>query len=202
MYNIFFGNRRLVVYNKFEQPINNPSAVLYSPGNFPDLVDLPELFISTPNINTLCITSADEETAFKQLCTKLNFINAGGGLVTNCLGEFLLIFRYGCWDLPKGKQEQGEDIRNAALREVEEECGISELEISSFICKTYHTFTRDGLLNLKCTYWYKMNYTGESLNTIPQTSEYIEKAIWVAPSDLGNYLNNTYPSILEVFDLS
>jgi len=202
MYNIFFGNRRLAVCNKLEQPINDPSAVLYSPGNFPDLVELPKLFMSTPNIKTLCIPSDNEETAFKQLCTKLNHINAGGGLVTNSLGEFLLIFRYGCWDLPKGTQEPGEDIRSAALREVEEECGIGDLEIGPLICKTYHTFSRDGLFNLKCTHWFRMYYTGESLNTIPQASECIEKAIWVAPSDLGNYLNNTYPSILEVFDLS
>lgn len=199
MYNIFFDNRRLTVCSKLEQPINNPAAVLYSPGCFPDLVDLPELFSSTPNICTLCVPSANEESAFKQLCTKLNHINAGGGLVSNCLGEFLLIFRYGRWDLPKGTQEPGEDIRAAALREVEEECGIGELEIGSHICNTYHTYKRDGRFNLKCTHWYRMYYTGQSDITTPQASEHIEQAIWVAPSQLPNYLNNTYPSILEVF---
>lgn len=199
MYNIFFGNRRLTVCNKLEQPINDPSAVLYSPGCFPDLVDLPQLFLSTPNINTLCVPSDNEETAFKQLFTKLNHINAGGGLVTNSLGEFLLIFRYGRWDLPKGTQEPAEDIRSSALREVEEECGIGNLEIGSHICNTYHTFDRDGRFNLKCTHWYKMSYTGHDLKTTPQVSESIEQAIWVAPDKLANYLNNTYPSILEVF---
>ncbi len=200
MYNIFFGNRRLAVCNKLEQPLNDPAAVLYSPGSFPDLVDLPQLFMSTPNINTLCVPSANEEIAFKQLCTKLHHINAGGGLVTNCRGEFLLIFRYGCWDLPKGTQEPGEDIRNSALREVEEECGIGQLELGSHICNTYHTFHREGRFNLKCTHWYRMYYTGQSDQTIPQSSECVEQAIWVAPQDLPNYLSNTYSSILEVFN--
>lgn len=201
MYNIFFDNRLLTVCDKLEQPLKDPSAVLYSPGSFPDLVDLPELFYSTPNINTLCVPSTNKESAFKQLCTKLNHINAGGGLVSNCQGKFLLIFRYGRWDLPKGTQEPGEDIRGAALREVEEECGIGELEINSHICDTYHTFKRDGLFNLKCTHWYRMQYKGESNHTTPQASEDIEQAIWVAPEELPSYLKNTYPSIQEVFNV-
>ncbi|MFA6770439.1 MAG: NUDIX domain-containing protein [Bacteroidales bacterium] len=200
MYNIFFGKRRLALYNKLAHSINDPSAVLYSSGTFPDLAELPYLFWESPNINTLCVPSANEESTFEQLFTKLHHINAGGGLVTNCRGEFLLIFRYGCWDLPKGNQEPGEDISATALREVEEECGIGELEIGSYICNTYHTFHRDGRFNLKSTYWYHMKYTGQSNRTVPQASECIEQAIWVALKDLPHYLNNTYPSILEVFN--
>ncbi len=38
--------------------------------------------------------------------------------------RYLFICRNGLWDLPKGHQEAGEDIRDTALREVSEETGI------------------------------------------------------------------------------
>ena len=39
-------------------------------------------------------------------------IIAGGGIVTNELGELLMIFRRGKWDLPKGKLDKGESIED------------------------------------------------------------------------------------------
>jgi 8-oxo-dGTP pyrophosphatase MutT (NUDIX family) len=103
------------------------------------------------------------------------------------------------WDLPKGKQEPNEDIRQAALREVEEECGVHDLEIKEHICDTYHTYPFEGKLMLKCTHWYKMEYLGNGYETAPQKEESIERAIWVKLCDLPRYLEQTYPSILEVF---
>jgi hypothetical protein len=44
-----------------------------------------------------------------------------------------------------------------------------------------------------------MSYSGAGEKTVPQLSESIERAEWVAPEDLPGYLNNTYPNILEVF---
>lgn len=204
MYNIFFGNRRLAVCSFPEQPLDDPEAVYYSPGSFPELAYLPELFISNTTINTLCIPSKNQESDFKQLCTRLFRINAGGGLVTNLRGEVLLIFRYGRWDLPKGTQEPGEDIRYSALREVSEECGldISQLDIAEQVCDTYHTFHRDNRFNLKFTRWFRMQFNGEDDTVVPQLSESIEQAIWVNPRELDNYLSNTYPSIVEVFENS
>lgn len=164
-----------------------------------DLSDLPALFRNTPNIKKLYIPSHQESVTFKRLCTKFTSIQAGGGLVTNSKGEYLLIFRHGVWDLPKGKQEPNEDIRQAALREVEEECGVHDLEIKEHLCDTYHTYELDGKFMLKCTHWYKMEYSGSCPDTKPQTEESIERAIWVAQNDLPNYLSHTYPSIQEVF---
>ncbi|MFA5849868.1 MAG: NUDIX domain-containing protein [Bacteroidales bacterium] len=164
-----------------------------------DLSDLPALFQNTPNIRKLYIPSNQELVTFKRLCTKLTSIQAGGGLVTNNKGEYLLIFRHGVWDLPKGKQEPNEDIRQAALREVEEECGVHDLEIKQHLCDTYHTYQLNGKFMLKCTHWYKMEYLGSCPDTKPQTEESIERAIWVTQNDLPDYLSHTYPSIQEVF---
>ncbi len=164
-----------------------------------DLSDLPALFQKTPSIKKLYIPSNEESVTFKRLCTKLTSIHAGDGLVTNKMGDYLLIFRHGVWDLPKGKQEPNEDIRQAALREVEEECGVHDLEIKEHLCDTYHTYELNGKFMLKCTHWYKMEYLGSCPDTKPQTEESIERAIWVAQNDLPNYLSHTYPSIKEVF---
>ena len=141
-----------------------------------------------------------EEEAFNQLFSKTVRIEAAGGLVTNKQGEYLMIFRNGRWDLPKGKQEDGEDIAITALREVSEECGILEVELSEHICNTYHTFHRNNKFFLKCTHWYSMEYCGDSSCVKPQTEEDIEKVIWATESELQNYLTNTYPSIKEVFE--
>lgn len=198
MHSIYFNNRRLAVCSNNEEALNEPDAVLYSPGSFPELANLPELFDNSPQITKLYIPCESEEDSFKQLCTQLTPITAGGGVVKNRNGEYLLIFRHGTWDLPKGKQEPDEDIKSTALREVEEECGIHDLEINGHICDTFHTYHRDGLFYLKCTRWFNMNYLGNGTHTAPQQEEEIEKAIWVNKCDLPKYLTNTYPSIIEV----
>jgi ADP-ribose pyrophosphatase YjhB (NUDIX family) len=202
MFSIYFNNRRLSVCSNTDQIIKDPEAVLYKPGSTSDLEGIPMLFDQTPNISRMYIPSENEETTFNQLFSSLTHINAGGGLVTNSKGDFLMIFRHGKWDLPKGTQEPNEDIRCAAVREVEEECGIDKVVIKKHICDTYHTYHRNSLFWLKRTSWYKMEYTGNGTQTVPQIEEDIEKAIWVKREELGGYLENTYPSIIEVFRLS
>lgn len=165
----------------------------------PALSDLPAFFQSSPQLTKLYVPTNNVEDTFNNLCTKLTSIQAGGGLVTNCRNEYLLIFRHGVWDLPKGKQESGEEIRQAALREVEEECGVHDLEIKEHICDTYHTYMLNDNFMLKCTHWYKMEYHGNGFDTLPQMEENIEKAVWIKKEDLPKYLKDTYPSIKEVF---
>ena len=41
----------------------------------------------------------------------------------------LFIYRFNKWDLPKGKLNKGEKKQDCAIREVEEECGICNLQI-------------------------------------------------------------------------
>mgnify|MGYP000625090747 CR=1 FL=1 len=62
-------------------------------------------------------------------CKSMTEIKAAGGLVVNEDGEVLLIKRRGLWDLPKGKVEEGEFMRLAAVREVKEETGIDKVKI-------------------------------------------------------------------------
>ena len=125
-------------------------------------------------------------------------VNAGGGLVTNSKGEFLLIYRNGLWDLPKGHQEAGEAIENTALREVEEETGLKGLILGKLIRITDHTYFRNERWHLKHTYWYSMTCP-EGQNTTPQTEEGITEIRWADKSELKELLQQTYPTIVEVF---
>lgn len=126
-------------------------------------------------------------------------VNAAGGLVRNENGEVLLIHRNGKWDLPKGHQEEGEDIRDTAVREVMEETGISGITLGKHICTTNHTYFRDGKMHLKHTWWYDMECSSDAA-LIPQTEEGIEAVEWVKWHDLPPYLQNTYATIRQVFD--
>ena len=125
-------------------------------------------------------------------------VNAGGGLVTNPDGKFLLIFRNGKWDRPKGHQEPEEPIEDTAVREVEEETGLHGLELGRLLCITDHTYFRDGRWHLKHTWWYSMSLPEECM-LIPQTEEGIAEARWVEESELYDLLKNTYPTIVKVF---
>ena len=132
------------------------------------------------------------------LFKKLPVVTAAGGLVLNPQKEILFIFRNGRWDLPKGKIEEGEGLREAAIREVEEETGVQNLEISRFLQKTYHIFQRKGKLKLKETYWYEMktDYAGELL---PEEREGITKVKWKNAEKARKALQKSYGNIKLLF---
>jgi len=136
---------------------------------------------------------------FEQFASNFLVIDAAGGLVQNDKGEFLLIFRRNRWDLPKGKVEKGEDLEVAALREVEEETGVSELSVQRHLITTYHTYVQDGKSILKRTYWFAMKCLGNQ-QLVPQVEEDIVKVEWVNESNLSNYLSASYSNIQAVFD--
>ena len=116
----------------------------------------------------------------------------------NANSEILVIYRREIWDLPKGKIEENELPNIAAIREVEEECGITDLEILNLLNITYHTYKLNGKDILKRTYWYEMFYNGIQ-NPKPQIEEEITEAKWLKTANLQEIINNTFPSIIEVF---
>jgi len=139
-----------------------------------------------------------DDADFKEFCSHFQEVPAGGGLVRNREGKYLLIYRHDLWDLPKGKQEPGESIETCALREVEEETGLHGLQLGGRICITHHTYQLFGQKILKHTYWYAMTDESEE-SLIPQQEEDISRAEWVEKERLPEYLEGTYPSIVEVF---
>jgi 8-oxo-dGTP pyrophosphatase MutT (NUDIX family) len=106
----------------------------------------------------------------------------------------LFIFRNGKWDLPKGKAESKETINQTALREVEEETGVSGLSITKPLEITYHIFKRLDRYQIKVTYWFKM-YSEFDGELIPQEKEGITKVKWIPASKLKKVLSNSYANI-------
>jgi ADP-ribose pyrophosphatase YjhB (NUDIX family) len=123
---------------------------------------------------------------------------AAGGKVINAKKETLFIYRYGKWDLPKGKLEKGESFAECAIREVEEECGITNLNIEKKLLTTHHIFKRKQKVFFKTTHWFLMctNYSGDLK---PQTAEGIEQVLFKNKTETTKALQNTYENIKLLF---
>ena len=123
---------------------------------------------------------------------------ASGGKVKNSKGEILFIFRDDVWDLPKGFVETGESLEQGAIREVEEETGISNIEIVDKLKTTYHTYRYHGKLVLKISHWFNMksNFEGE---LVPQTEEGITTVKWLNQKGVEHALENTWENIKLLF---
>ena len=198
MHKIYLEKRCIIICSPSEQALGDPNAIRFSLRETSGIHDLINLFEQSGSLLRIYIPTDDIENTYRKICSEFKEVNAGGGLVSNRRGDFLLISRNGFWDLPKGHQEQGEDIRTTALREVREETGVDQLELRDLICITDHCYRRDGIWHLKHTWWYDMLYT-DPTDLTPQTEEDITKAAWVAKSSLPPFLSKTYPSIAEVF---
>ncbi len=138
------------------------------------------------------------KTAFYK---KFTIIKAGGGLVRNEHNEMLLIHRRGKWDLPKGKLDKGETIEACAIREVEEETGLQNVQLLSPLLVTYHTYHEGTKFILKESYWYTMQVSGKQ-QLIPQTEEDINAIKWVDEAAIEPYLNDSFPSVVDVLKAS
>lgn len=111
-------------------------------------------------------------------------IVAAGGVVTRPGTdgpEVLMIFRRGAWDLPKGKQDEGESFRETARREVAEEVGIKKkaLALTADLGTTVHGYpwARHDVYAVKTTHWYAMTTTAQAFE--PEAREGIEAVAWV-----------------------
>lgn len=125
------------------------------------------------------------------------FVEAAGGIVQH-ENEFLFIQRNGFWDIPKGKMEKNESPEMSAIREIQEECGLTgDLEIQKKLIDTYHTYKFKNKSVLKKTHWYLLDYMGD-LATRPQLEEGISEVVWGSKDEFSMIKLNTYSSIIDV----
>lgn len=198
MHRIYFERRCIIICEPSDQALADPNSVEFHIGERIDIHTLVNMFEASESLNRIYIPTEDTEWMYRRLCAEFKEVDAAGGLVSNRRGDFLMISRNGLWDLPKGHREEGEEVSATALREVQEETGVDQLELGPLICVTDHCYLRGGIWHLKHTWWYEMLYTNP-VDLTPQREEDITKAAWVAKSSLPPFLKNTYPSILEVF---
>lgn len=193
MYKVFVNNRPLFLTNKIEKETDFQLFLLKS-------IDLDQLIskVFENKIEKAFLYHPNEKEILVTLKEKIPVERAAGGLVYNQRGEILFIYRNDKWDLPKGGIEKNEKKKQAAIREVEEETGVNQLQIIEKIEKTYHIFKRGGKFRLKITHWYKMETTFDG-KTKPQTKEGIKKAIWAKPEEVPTLLENSYENIKLLF---
>ena len=191
------GERAIVLTDKGKKSLQKGDGFSYKLEETEGLLPLIAFFERTPEMTILYII-CNPRKAITQLKTSYRFVKAAGGLATNQEDQLLMIFRRGKWDLPKGKVEPGEKIRTAALREVSEECGISEgLTSKSQLCETWHTYQEKGFKVLKRTTWYRMKYDG-SEEPVPETGEDIESVRWVNRDEMKALIASSYASLKSV----
>ena len=151
--------------------------------------------LKSKKIKMLYLYHPKKEKLWYHFCNMFKIIEAAGGLVKNLkTNDFLFIYRNKKWDLPKGRINKNEHVKNAAIREVEEETGVENLSIIKPLNTTYHIFKKNRKYRLKKTFWYLMNtdYVGK---LTPETKEGIEEAVWVDKNSMGSLKNKMYQNI-------
>jgi 8-oxo-dGTP pyrophosphatase MutT (NUDIX family) len=128
-------------------------------------------------------------------------VGAAGGLVRHTEGKYLFIEKKGKLDLPKGHVEPGEEPEACALREVNEECGITGHSIVKALQPSYHTYSWEGISYLKKTSWFLMEYDGEMV-TEPQINEGITKVEWLSPDELNKIKGTAWLSLMDLINTS
>jgi 8-oxo-dGTP pyrophosphatase MutT (NUDIX family) len=198
MYKVFI-NDRLFQLVPLQDSLSGVDLVLKLKGDEPSeyLKELVQAFESNSATESLILQSPKIDATWNTFLELFNVIEAAGGIVYNPDHLMLMIFRNGKWDLPKGKIEKGEDAESAAIREVEEECGVCSLSLIKQLPTTYHTYKINNKNYLKKSYWFLMasSFTGK---LIPQKEEGITEVRWMNNIEVQNALKNTYSSISDL----
>ena len=140
-----------------------------------------------------------EENLLRYLYAYLSPTYACGGLVYNTRKEILAIKRFDKWDLPKGHLEKNETLEECAIREIQEETGVSKLKITKYLKKTFHIYKLKEQYILKVTHWFELYCDEANHKTKPQTQEGITKVKWIPQEKIPKMLKNTFKNIKGLF---
>lgn len=197
MYKVFIQNKPLFFVErkkvKKEEGIFVPVSVALLHHDY-----VLQLLQDSPITVPVFIVCKNPEADLFRFFSDYLFVEAAGGIVVR-KGEYLFIKRNGIWDLPKGKIDAGENSEQAALREIEEECGVKCDRIERKLLESYHTYNTYGPRTLKRTYWYELSYSGKK-QLLPQQEEGITEAVWVSKKRMKEIRKETFSSLVEVID--
>ena len=197
MVKVFFLNKTIYLTSNLMDYQQKKDTVLVRIHSLDELQMMHDELVNKNQFIEVYFYYENEKLLLSNFSLSYKIIEAAGGLVKNNKGEYLFIFRNGKWDLPKGKIEKGEGVKTAAIREVEEECGISKLKIVKELESTYHIYHLEEKAILKRTYWFEMMCEDDS-KLVPQIEEGITEVKWISKKDLQQVNDNTYESIKEV----
>lgn len=199
MYQIYINNRVISLSDDLKKYSLQKYRLFYKYNDASGLSESVISFINSDKTPSLFVYHTNMLELWAEFRKIFRVIEAAGGLVWNKAGRFLAIKRFGIWDLPKGKKNKGESTELCALREVSEECGISEPELKNLLGITYHMYFLKSKLVLKETSWFEMFHSGLD-QLIPQIEEDITEARWFNPDEVSVITKNTYPSIIDILE--
>ena len=198
---IYFNNKFIElssndIQNSQNQAIKKSYLLNDNKLNFNKIIDE---FLFDPSNDNIKIVSSDLNSLLELFKSKFYYIEAAGGFIEKD-NEFLFIHRQGIWDLPKGKLEKGETIKNAAIRECEEECGIKQLSITKQLSSSFHLYKYKKGFALKQSYWFYMK-SDYSKKLTPQIEEDIDEVKWFSKHEIETIIiNHTYYTIRDVIN--
>ncbi|MFK7833862.1 MAG: NUDIX hydrolase [Winogradskyella sp.] len=189
MYTIYVGDKPIYLTTEVKKETDFKSYLLKS-------VNIGKVIktLNNTDLKAVHLVHKNQKKLLDTFLKLLPNVVAGGGKVYNAKGDILFIYRNDKWDLPKGKTERKESIEETAIREVEEETGVSGLKIVRPLPTTYHIFKRNGKHRIKVTYWFEMktDFEGE---LFPQENEGITKVEWLDAQSAQDALKNSYANI-------
>lgn len=199
MYKVHFENRFILISS---EPDRLQKYGLFHKFNATsELYNIISQFQEDSTIPSINIYGTDIRHIWKIFRIYFTEVRAAGGLVKHACGKYLFIEKKGKLDLPKGHIEEGEEPEACALREVQEECGITGHHIIKQLEPSYHTYTWQGISYLKKTSWYLMEYSG-TMELEPQADEGITRIEWLSPDELCKIKGNAWLSLMDLINTS
>lgn len=194
MYKVFVNDKPIFLISSLPDKEDFP---IYS---FKDIV-IEELLhkLKTNKLQGVYLYSYLIEKDWELFCAHFKVVVSAGGLLVNSKKELLFIFRGNKWDLPKGHIEKGETKEVAAVREVEEECGITNIVLGDFLLDTHHIYYQNEDVCLKKTHWFLMSSDYSGVLT-PQLEEGITKVVFKDKKAVAKALLNSYGNIYLVYE--
>lgn len=200
MYRLFCNERTLISKNFSEETFSGIDHVGVNSFDVENVSVRIKQWLEDEKNKCLDLGDADGAVVASAIKSLFRQAPAAGGVVM-IDNQFVAIERNGIPDLPKGHIEKGETPEVAAVREVEEETGISDLKIIRKLPATWHCYLLNGNWTIKRTSWYLMT-TSSGMKNIPQREEGISKVylININGEDFDNFRNNTFASLRTVVE--
>ena len=203
MYKVFLNDRVIKIGSAANININK-STVTFSDDCTAEDVRKWFTAFTENTLHKVSIIHSNPEHFFNTFQSAFTVVHAAGGVVIRD-DKILFIFRNGKWDLPKGKLDKDELAEEAALREVEEETGITPGGIDLRLPSTFHIYKSPypdslGEWVFKNTYWFQMYFNGNH-QAIPQQEEGITEVAWIDRNNLAEAFSNTYENLKQIINL-
>ena len=215
MKKLFFGNHEVIIggrkessfWKEFSSRTETPRLAAFPNTVTENELQLMEKFIEDSELPLTHFWFNESGTSLEEaIFSRYKLIEAAGGVVRNKKDKMLMMFRKGKWDLPKGKIDRGETVKQAAKREITEETGVGKLKIDRQVrffngkqdC-TYHSYMLNARRVIKATYWFEM-FTDDTSTLIPQLEENITVVGWYSKKEIRENLKNSYRSVQWVLN--